>query len=172
MSRLDVEEPVSVRIGDCLCANTPHDDGDFVLLAPQLSLDGGLSASGALASWDPTQQGHGDRIRLERELGLSMISGGVIGWNFLDDAGKPIPVTPENIVRALPWDKGGRIVAERANDLYGPAVLAPLVEALRKLSSNGQTGSSTSATRPRKAGTRKPRALSSPATAAGPKSTP
>lgn len=163
MSRLDLAERISIRVGDCLCTDTPHDglegrdDGDIVYLDPQLSLEGGLAANAALATFGD------DQAALERELGLSYILGGVGDWNFLD-GGKPIPLTPSNIRRALPWGAGGRVVAEKANELYFNEVVGPLVERARKLSERGATVSLISAPRKAKTGTRKPRGSSSSAT--------
>jgi len=162
MSRLDGTEPISVRVGDCLCANSPHPDGDFVYLAPQLSLDGGLAANGVIASFSD------DLPRLEKELGLSLVSAGVNGWNFLDDAGLPIPVTPENIRAALPWDRGGRLVAEEADGLYSQSVIAPLVARLLKPSRSGQTAPSSSPTPLHPAGPRKRSKRSSSTATASP----
>lgn len=165
MSRLDAAEPVAVRVGDCLCANTPHDgqdghdDGDIVYLDPQLSLEGGLAANAALAT-------NGESAALERELGLAYVLGGVSAWNFLDDLGRPIPVTPENIRRALPWGKGGRLVAEVANTTYFGEVIGPLVERAQQLSAAGVTAISTSHRRKPKAGTPRRHASSSSGTSA------
>lgn len=158
MSRLTPSEPIAVRVGDCLCQGTPHADGDVVFLDPNLSLDGGLWANSAIATFGDDPQ------RLERELGLAYLLGGISGWNFLDDAGASIPVNPDTIRRALPWGAGGRLVAERANELYYEAVVRPLVDRLQTRSAPGATGSSTSPVRPPKAGTRKPRGSSSPVT--------
>jgi hypothetical protein len=167
MSRLDAATPVPVRIGDCLCANAPHDgleghdDGDLVFLAPQLSLDGGLAAQGALVAYSD------DPLRVERELGRAYLSTQIVGWNFLDDDGKPIPLNWENIEKALSWGTGGRLVAEKADELYSATMLTPLLDRLSKLSSNGQMVRSTSRPSRSRVGTAKRRASSSRARAAG-----
>jgi hypothetical protein len=158
MSRLTPSDPIAVRVGDCLCEGSPHADGDFVYLDAQLSLDGGLLASAAMAVSE------GDPQKGEHDLGFAYLLGGISGWNFLDDDGKPIAVNPDTIRRALPWGKGGRIVAEKANKMYFDQVIRPLVEERQALSVNGVTDSSTSRAQRRKAGTRKRLVSSSPAT--------
>lgn len=81
-------------------------------------------------------------------LGRVYVAYGVADWSFLDDEGKPIPVTHDNALRALPWGRGGKEVADRAAELYAPAVLRPLVERARRSSRVTSIDGSTSATRP------------------------
>jgi hypothetical protein len=96
-------------------------------------------------------------------LWLSMC---VADWTFVFDDGKPIPATPANVLRALPYAKGGREVAEKADDLYVESVTAPLADALAKLSQRGPTPSGRPRTSPRKTSTRTRRSPSSTATTA------
>lgn len=145
MSVLDAPELVPVPVSYCPCKDTPHPDGDIVYLYPELSMAGGLAAQGAIAD------GTGDTVLLQELLARVWVSHGVAAWTFLDDDGDPIPVTPDNIRRALPYGRGGRLVADKADDLYNEAILAPLgdrLEALRKLSQPGQTRGSRKATSP------------------------
>lgn len=182
MSRLDTSVPddVPVRVGDCECAGHPHDgqdghdDGDIVWLKPGVDLDLGLAIEAARGSALPRDdEGKVKPISvaaalhlIEKAMGSAYIAYGVTRWNFLNDDGTPIDLTPDNAVRALPWDKGGALVAERADDLYSPAVTAPLLARQRQLSAPGPTASSTSRTPRRKAGTRRPsRSSSAPASA-------
>lgn len=157
MSRLDTIEPVVVEVGPCECADGPHET-DLVYLAPKLTMAGGMAAQGAIAASD------GDSIRLQELLAEVWVRHGITGWNFLDDKGQPIPLTPENIARALPYGKGGRLVAERADDLYAEDILAPLVQRLARLSQPGPTPSGRRPTSPRKTSTRTRRSPSSTAT--------
>lgn len=134
MSRLTPTEPVVVELGPCECEGQPHET-DLVYLAPALSMSGGMAAQGAIAA------SGGDTLRLQELLADIWVRHGVTGWNLLDDKGQPIPLTPDNIARALPYGKGGRLVAERADDLYAEDILAPLVQRLEKLSQPGPTPS-------------------------------
>lgn len=147
MSVLDRPALVPVPLGFCPCAGTPHPDGDVVYLWPELSVPGGIKARSFFAdgltgdlTFDEVQ------VRIA-ELWLSV---GVAEWTFLFDDGSPIPVTYENVVRALPYAKGGREVADKADDLYVESVTAPLVKRLAELSQPGPTPSGRSRTsRPR-----------------------
>lgn len=150
MSVLDAPELVPVPVGYCPCKDAPHPDGDIVYLYPELSMPGGMAAQGAIS------EGAGDPIRLQELLARVWIAHGVAGWTFLDDEGKAIPATSENAIRALPYAKGGRAVAEKADDLYAEAVLAPLADRLRTLSQPGSIPSSRSATSRAKTSRRKP----------------
>jgi hypothetical protein len=150
MSRLTASEPVVVELGPCECEGQPHET-DFVQLAPALSMSGGMAAQGAIA------KSGGDTVALQELLADLWVRHGVIGWNILDDKGQPIPLTHENIARALPYGKGGRLVAERADDLYAEDILAPLVQRLETLSQPGPTPSGRQRTSARKGSTRTPR---------------
>lgn len=148
-------EPVEVRLPACYCPGSPH-EADLVYLAPALSMAGGMAAQSAIA------EGFTDQIRLQELLAEVWIRHGVVSWNLVDEDG-PIPVTRDNVLRALPYGKGGRQVADRADDLYAEDILSPLVERLKTTSPRGRTNGSTSATRP---STRKRRRPSSTATTA------
>lgn len=149
MSRFDTT-PVEVNIGACDCPGSPHADGDLVYLAPRLSMAGGMAAQGVIAD------AMGDTIRLQELLADLWVRYGVIGWNLVDERGEPMPLTPENVAAALPYGKGGRLVAERADDLYAEDILAPLVERAGKLSSRGSTTSTPRATSATRRSTPKP----------------
>jgi hypothetical protein len=148
-------EPVEVRLPACYCPGSPH-EADLVYLSPALSMAGGMAAQSAIA------EGFTDQIRLQELLAEVWIRHGVVAWNLVDEDG-PIPVTRDNVLRALPYGKGGRQVADRADDLYAEDILSPLVERLKTTSPRGRTNGSTSATRP---STRKRRRPSSTATTA------
>ena len=172
MSRFDRVPDVPVSIGPCECPGTPHGDGDFVYLAPTLSAPGGMAAQGAISDAD------NDGIKLQELLWRVYRDHGIVGWNLLDDNG-PVPLTTQNIDRALPFGRGGRAVADAADDLYAEDVLRPFldrVSALQKIATDmerksqskaGQTAPSQTATSPTPTSTRKPRSRSSmPASAA------
>lgn len=134
-------DPIPVPLGSCYCPGTPHDE-DTVYLAPQLSMAGGMAAQSAITA------GFDDSLRLQEMLAEVWIRFGVVSWNLTDEDG-PLEVTPENVARALPYGKGGRLVAEKADDLYAEDILAPLVQRLGTTSPRGRTNGSTSRTRTR-----------------------
>lgn len=163
MSALDRPALVPVQLEYCPCAGTPHPDGDIVYLYPELSAPAGIRARAFFRDAMTSQMSQVDAEAAIAELWLT---GGVAEWTFLFDDGRPIPVTPENIVRALPYAKGGRQVADTADDLYVASVTAPLLERLRGLSQRGSTPSSPRATHPSPTSPQKPRKRSSTATTA------
>ena len=162
MSVLDRPALVPVQLGFCPCQGNPHPDGDIVSLWPELSMEGGLAAQGAIAaSFDDDGL---NQVTLQEQLAKVWIRHGVAEWTFLDDYGKDIPVTPENVTLALPYAKGGRLVADMADDLYAESVTAPLAEKLSEASKRGSTRSSRPATSPNRASRRMQRKPSSTAT--------
>ena len=176
MSRFDRVPDVPVSIGPCECPGTPHGDGDLVYLAPVLSAVGGMAAQGAVSG------GGTDPILFQELLWRVYRDHGITGWNLLDEKGEPVPLTTENKDRALAWDKGGEVVADKADDLYGDDVIRPFlalltpadrkeIEALRRAarSKDGPTASSQKGTSraPTSIKTRRKRS-STPATEADP----
>lgn len=139
MARFDTT-PVEVNIGPCGCPNAPHADGDIVYLAPELSMAGGMAAQSAIS------EGITDSLRLQEMLAAIWIRHGVVDWNLVDEEGDKLPLDPTTVAAALPYGKGGRLVAERADDLYAEDILAPLVARLKNTSRRGRTDGSTPAT--------------------------
>lgn len=157
MSRFDPVDDVPVPVGACLCPGTPHADGDVVYLAPELSTIAGQAAQGAIAASE-------DSARLEELLWRVYRDHCITGWNFLDADGDPVPLTSANRERGLPFTKGGRLVAEKADELYAQDVLAPLRARLdlakkqaRQLARSGRglntTGPKATSSRPRSTST-------------------
>ena len=126
MSRFDRSPDIPVVIGPCECPGTPHDDGDVVFLAPVLSAAGGMAAQAAIDA------GMSDEIRLQELLWRVFRDHGVTAWNLEDENG-PVPITPENLELALPYAKGGRLVADKADDLYSEDMLAPFLDRVKQL---------------------------------------
>ena len=147
-------EPVEVRLDACYCPGTPH-EVDIVYLAPSLSMAGGMAANAAIT------EGMTDALRLQELLAQVWLRHGVVGWNLVDDDGTDLPLNATTVSAALPYGKGGRLVAERADDLYAEDILAPLVARLQTTSKRGLTNGSTST--PRRS-TRKRQSRSSTAT--------
>ena len=127
MSRFDPVPPVPVAIGPCLCPGTPHDGGDVVYLAPVLSAAGGMAAQGAISD------ASGDGVLLQELLWRIYRDHGIVDWNLLDEEGDPVPLTPENKTQALPYGKGGELVANKADELYNEDVLRPFLARLTAL---------------------------------------
>lgn len=127
MSRFDQRPPVPVSIGPCDCPGTPHGDGDFVYLAPVLSAPGGMAAQAAI------NEGMSDPIRLQEMLWRVYRDHGVVSWNLIDNDGDPVPITPENLELALPYGKGGRVVADKADSLYSEDILVPFLDLMKLL---------------------------------------
>lgn len=156
-------EPIEVRIRDCACPNTPH-DGDIVYLAPALSMAGGMAAKAV--AMEAITEGR-SQVWVQEQLADLWIRHGVIDWNLVDEDGDPIRLTPTTIAAALPYGKGGRLVAERADALYAEDIVGPLVQEFRSISRRGPTAGSTSRTRtPR---TKSPRRSSTATTAREPR---
>ncbi len=151
MSRFDARDPVPVTIGPCECPGSPHGDGDIVYLAPTLSMAGGMAAQGVISA------AGADAVKLQELLSVLWIRHGVVDWNLVDEAGKPVPLTETNVAAALPYGKGGRLVADRADDLYAEDILAPLAERVAALSPHGPTPSGRPRTSATKRSTAKPR---------------
>lgn len=132
-------EPVEVRFSDCRCPGSPHPDGDVAYLRPFLDYAGGAEALRAM------RQAGGDVERFDELVGPVYIRRGMLGWNRVDEDGEPVPL-PDDPSTDLPYDEAYWL-ANRADDLYGGSVLAPLVKQLEMSSPTGRTASSTSASR-------------------------
>ena len=137
MAGLNGGQPIAVAIGECHCVGTPHPDGDIVYLAPKASLRLGLAANAAIGQAK-------DVIQLQELLGIAFVRYGVTGWNVVDEHGKPVDVNNETVEARLTWDAGGRVVADRAADLYTDAIISPLVPPPPSSPPPGPTASSTS----------------------------
>ena len=131
---LAMPDLVPVRFRDCSCPGTPHADGDIAELRPYLDYPGGAEALAAIQSLG------GDMARFAEVIGPVFIRRGVVAWNVVDDDG-PVPVTNEAL-DALRWEDAYEL-ADKADDLYGGQVLAPLVRRMDALSPRGQTAPST-----------------------------
>jgi len=142
-------DPIEVRFRDCTCPGTPH-DGDVAYLRPYLDYAGGAEALASVTVTD--DQGNStlaDVSEWPQRIGPIFIRRGVIGWNVEDEDG-PVPVTREAL-EALRWEDAYEL-ADRADDLYGGQVLAPLVKRMQMSSKAGRTNGST----PRRASPKRP----------------
>lgn len=154
-------ELVIVKVRDCECPNHPHNgEGDWVALAPTLSLDGGMAAEqdirDAAQIEDLIERGNA----IQRRLVSTFVRHGAKAWNLLDEEGEPVPFDVDAILADYAI---ARPVAERADSLYQETLLRPFRYLLATRSPTGQTGATTSSTRRR---TRKQSERSSPDTSA------
>lgn len=123
-------------------------DGHVVTLHPKITLALGAAAmtiaratmrEAFAAGGDPTGV-----LQAVVEAGLAEIyvRFGVQSWTFVED-GVPVPVTADNIKRLLPFEGGGKEVAEAADSLYSDTVFGPLVAAMSRLLPTMPTENST-----------------------------
>ena len=148
-----------VRVRDCP-TGLHNGEGDWVALAPRLSLEGGLAAEQDLRDVATIQ---GDQARsdaIQRRWVVTFVTHGAKAWNFHDENNEDLPF---NIQDLLDDYSLGRPVADKAADLYSDAVLRPFLERLATRSPTGRTGATTSKARRR---TRKQSERSSPDTSA------
>lgn len=125
-------EPVRVRVKDCVVPEH-EEEGHGVYMAPTLSLEGGLAAEADITA-------SGDKDALVRRLLVTFVRYGAVGWDFCDD-GKAVPFD----VNVLLSDYAiARKVAEKGDELYADAVLAPFRPAQPARSPTGSTGGTTS----------------------------
>ena len=117
---------IPVPVGDCRCPGAPHGDGDVVYLAPELSMAGGMAVRQAIIS------GLSDQVEAQAALARIWLRE-IRDWTFVDEDGEPIPVSETAAQTLLPYGKGGRLVADKADDLYAQDVVDPLLAAIRAL---------------------------------------
>jgi hypothetical protein len=147
---------VAVRVRACECPGTPH-EGDVVFVTPTPSLQCGLQAQADIIA------AAGNGTTLAASWQVTFVKYGAVGWNLVDEDGDPVPFD----VGVLLADYGiAAPVGERCDELYGDAVMRPLLARLKNISRSGSTGGSTSATTPPTPLRRK---RSSPATSAASK---
>lgn len=136
-----------VKVRECACPGHPHNgEGDWIALAPTLSLEGGLAAEFAMRDVssiaDPVERSD----ELQRRWVLIFVRHGAKAWNFLDENGEEVPFDIEAILDDYSI---ARPVAEKGADLYSDAVLRPFLERQRKRSPTGPTEATTSKARRR-----------------------
>lgn len=122
----------AVRVRDCACPDTPHEDGDFVYLAPTLPAEGGIAAEQEI------NKPHADDDELTRALLLIFTRHGAQDWNLAE---------PFSVDALLADWALARPVAIRAGELYLASVMAPFLKEQGKRSPTGRTRATTSRTR-------------------------
>lgn len=151
-------EPIELRVRDCECPGHAHNGtGDVVYMRPRASVPLGLAVEADVIA------AAGNSQLLRRSWIVSYIREGVVGWNLVDERGKPRPLDVQELVDDYAV---GMVIAEKADELYGDAVVTPLLTRLFEPSEPGSTDDSTS---PTEESTGSPPKPSSPATTAATK---
>ena len=140
----------SVNVGACTCPGTPHTEGDVVVLRDKMGFTGGAVLQGEMSEYLQTpREERGSWVKLNARLQALYVEEGIEDWNLVDEDGA-IPVNTGTIRSQFLDDfaKADRVtaIANRADELYYAAVLAPLVEGLLKSSQPTPTNGSTSQT--------------------------
>ena len=138
-------QTVSVPGIPCPCPNGEHAvQGDTVELRERLGLAAGIAIQATVRELI----GQPNAV-IVAALVEAYVRHGVAGWTFVDDIGRDVPVTPENIQAWVLDDFTlATPVAEAADKLYEDAVLGPLVRAAATSSPTTPTEPSTSPTDP------------------------
>lgn len=121
--------PEFVRIRDCSCPDTPHEEeGDGVYLSPTLPALGGIAAEQDMAKHSSSADA------LTAAWLVTFVRYGVTGANFE-------PFSVEDLL--ADWAIA-RPVAIRAGELYQASVIAPFLPTPAKRSPTGRTRATTS----------------------------
>ncbi len=155
-----MSELVAVRVRDCECPDTPHEEGDVVYVAPTLPLAGGLQAesdraaalAAAIATAGPMPQGGYSEAakesmavymveQLRQKWLVTYVRYGAKDWNLIGESG-PLPFSVEALVADYSL---ARLVADKCDELYGETVALPLLQRQPKPSQPGRTPRKTSA---------------------------
>ena len=116
-------------------------DGNWVRLAPRLSLTAGAGVMAAIRGAETTES------EVEAAIAAAFLRHGIIEWSFTDadKEGKktPTPITNATIDERLDWATA-HDVAEKCNELYAADLFRPLLSKMAKSSPTGPNGASTS----------------------------
>lgn len=142
---------VEVNVGECLCPGTPHANGDLVYLRAKMGYTGGAVLQGEMSEYLATPVAErGSWMKLNARLKALYLEEGIEAWNLVDGEGNRIPVSTGTIREQFLEDfaKADRVtvIADKADELYYEAVLAPLVKRLLASSQPTPTSGSTSQT--------------------------
>lgn len=151
-------ELVKVKVRECP-DGTHNGEGDWVALAPKLSLEGGLAAEQDLREVAGIKDDGARGDAIQRRWVVTFVRYGAKDWNFHED-GEDIPFSTDALLEDYAL---ARPVADKAADLYSDAVLRPFLNRLQERSPTGRTAGTTSNRRRR---TPSPSASSSPETSA------
>lgn len=138
-------EDVRVDVGECRCPGAPHAT-DWVEMRPTADPAIGAAVMAAI------RETGDDEPMMMGQLARIYVTLGIRAWSFVDHEGRPVPVRPgtagwpDLVADMLPWDRGGKVVSDRGDELYSEAVLRPLLPRSSMPSQDGPTAASTSAT--------------------------
>lgn len=130
----------------CICPPTDgekrHPDGDRVEFKARLGLTEGravrLLATDGIDTDDPAARG----ALVLAKLVEGYLLFGIESWTLVDESGKPIPVSHTNIRRlVIDNDAVAEPLGDVADDLYGEAVILPLLVRASKSQPDTQTPS-------------------------------
>lgn len=168
-------ETKRVEVKACSCPGTPHTQ-DWVEFPASLTVEMGAEATFALQQ---TLQNESYRGAAQAVSAVEGILAGVwlrhiVAWSFLEPDGTgavlPVPITPENVERLLPWNDGGDLAIEFADSLYSEDLTRPLVRRRQQRLELGRSVPSTSPSPPSGPTRPKPSGRSSQTATAGRKS--
>lgn len=127
----------------CPCPGHPH-ESDTVNLREKLDLASGIAIQRLIIEANSAGTGLG-AAELTGLLSEGYLLYGVESWSFVDDQGRPVPVTKDTIRSVLLADFSlAAPVAEGADGLYMAAVILPLVKRAQDSSPGSRTNGSTS----------------------------
>ena len=116
-------------------------DGNWVRLAPRLSLTAGAACVEAMRRAEATAS------EMEAAITASFLRHGIVEWSFTDTdkEGKksPTPINNETINERLDWVTA-HDVAEKCDELYAADMFRPLLAMMAKSSPPGPKDESTS----------------------------
>ena len=121
-------EPVTVELPD----------GNWVRLAPRLSLTMGAAVMAAIRGAESTES------EVEAAIAAAFLRQGIVEWSFTNGDGKPVPVNNATIAERLDWATA-HDVAEKCNELYAADLFRPLVSRMATSSPTGPSIASISA---------------------------
>lgn len=140
-------DTIPVRFRDCACPNTPHPEGDIAELRPYLDFPGGAEALRSITHIVTVIE-EGEEVQATQLIPVEQwpehlvpvyLRRGVVSWNVVDEDGRPVPL---EALADLRWEDAYEL-GDKADDLYGGQVLAPLVKRISTSSKAGRTGVST-----------------------------
>lgn len=153
---------VIVRVRDCP-TGLHNGEGDWVALAPTLSLDAGFAAEQDIRDAATIADENERANAIQRRLIVTFVRYGAKAWNFHDEAGEELPFDVEAVLADYAI---ARPLAEKADALYQEALLSPFQGLLRKRSPTGPTTATTSKARRRTRAQSEPSSLDTSAASA------
>ena len=150
-----------VRVRDCACPDTPHEDGDVVYLNPKLSAAGGIAAEQVIVPWIALQSkakvGPTGRPTeaafppdLTNQMLVAFVRNEAVGWNLTETDGQgKHKLRPFDVEELLSDWSLARLAVARAGELYTETAIAPFQSKPAERSPTGRTPATTSQRRTR-----------------------